>query len=205
MINTNSYHICSSDVALDHLALRPVSTFFTVPPPSTDAMIVTRLSRLLPGVVALCPRLPRRPFGHLLGLSVLLAALSLLSSIPSCRCDDGGYRVQHNVWYNGLFISGIAVDEQSGDVFFSDAAGNRVIHQSANGSAARRVPVRLLLAHAAGVLQCDADAIRGRLDNAIELACSMCRAGSMTCGFHKPLPSFPAPPSLSVRLVTSCT
>ena len=45
-----------------------------------------------------------------------------------------GARVQHNVWYSGLFISGIAVDEASGDVFFSDAAGNRVVHQSANGT-----------------------------------------------------------------------
>ena len=38
------------------------------------------------------------------------------------------------MWYNGLFISGIAVDEASGDVFFSDAAGNRVVHQARNGS-----------------------------------------------------------------------
>jgi len=38
------------------------------------------------------------------------------------------------VWYSGLFISGIAVDELTGDVYFSDAAGNRVVRQSANGS-----------------------------------------------------------------------
>ena len=38
------------------------------------------------------------------------------------------------MWYNGLFISGIAVDEVSGHVFFSDAAGNRIIHQARNGS-----------------------------------------------------------------------
>ena len=38
------------------------------------------------------------------------------------------------MWYTGLFISGIAVDEQSGDVFFSDAAANRVVRQSSNGT-----------------------------------------------------------------------
>ena len=38
------------------------------------------------------------------------------------------------MWYNGLFISGIAVDDSTGDVFFSDAAGIRVIRQSSNGT-----------------------------------------------------------------------
>ena len=38
------------------------------------------------------------------------------------------------MWYSGLFISGIAVDEASGDVYFSDAAGNRVVQQSQNGT-----------------------------------------------------------------------
>ena len=43
-------------------------------------------------------------------------------------------RYQHNVWYNGLFISGLAVDESTGDVYFSDAAQNRIVHQSKNGT-----------------------------------------------------------------------
>ena len=64
---------------------------------------------------------------------LLLLVLSLLSIVPS-PCLSARPRQQHNVWYNGLFISGIAVDERTGDVFFSDAAGNRIIHQSRNGS-----------------------------------------------------------------------
>ena len=67
-------------------------------------------------------------------LVVLLLLAPLLARVTLCRCDSSGSRVQHNVWYSGLFISGIAVDEASGDVFFSDAAGNRVVHQSANGT-----------------------------------------------------------------------
>ena len=63
----------------------------------------------------------------------LLLLLSLLCVTPSL-CLSPSFRQQHNVWYNGLFISGIAVDEASGDVFFSDAAGNRVVHQARNGS-----------------------------------------------------------------------
>ena len=63
----------------------------------------------------------------------LLLLVSLLCVDPS-RCLFIRPRQQHNVWYNGLFISGIAVDEASGDVFFSDAAGNRVVHQARNGS-----------------------------------------------------------------------
>ena len=57
--------------------------------------------------------------------------LWLLSLISCCACV--GYRQQHNVWYNGLFVSGIAVDESTGDVFFSDAAANRVVRQSVHG------------------------------------------------------------------------
>ena len=61
-----------------------------------------------------------------------LALSLLLCAIPPCSCV--GSRQQHNVWYNGLQITDIAVDEASGDVFFSDAAGNRVVRQAANGS-----------------------------------------------------------------------
>ena len=74
---------------------------------------------------SLCPHLR-----HLLAL-----LLSLLAAVPSFLCD--AYvrpRQLHNVWYSGLFISGIAVDEASGDVYFSDAAGNRVIRQAKNGT-----------------------------------------------------------------------
>ena len=63
---------------------------------------------------------------------VLVLLLSLVCVGPAA-CQSIPHQ-QHNVWYNGLFISGIAVDESTGDVFFSDAAGNRVVHQSRNGS-----------------------------------------------------------------------
>ena len=63
-------------------------------------------------------------------LAILLVALVCLPA----GCLSISSRQQHNVWYNGLFISGIAVDESSGDVFFSDAAANRVVRQSANGT-----------------------------------------------------------------------
>ena len=66
---------------------------------------------------------------------LLLILLSVLLPVPPCLCGDDGPTVElHNVWYSGLFISGIAVDEASGDVYFSDAAGNRVVHQSENGT-----------------------------------------------------------------------
>ena len=65
---------------------------------------------------------------------VLVLLLSLLCFVPHCLSESALRRQQHNVWYSGLFISGIAVDESSGDVFFSDAAGNRVVHQLANGT-----------------------------------------------------------------------
>ena len=68
-----------------------------------------------------------------LRLCYLLLLLLLLCLAP-LPCLSARPRQQHNVWYNGLFISGIAVDEASGDVFFSDAAGNRVVHQARNGS-----------------------------------------------------------------------
>ena len=64
--------------------------------------------------------------------TLLLMLLLLLCCIPSCL--SVGSRQQHNVWFNGLMITGIAVDESSGDVYFSDATGNRVVHQSANGT-----------------------------------------------------------------------
>ena len=64
--------------------------------------------------------------------AVLLLLATLLCACPIV--SSYGYRRQlHNVWYNGLLIGGVAVDEDSGDVFFSDAVGNRVIHQSAQG------------------------------------------------------------------------
>ena len=79
----------------------------------------------------LCPR-------RLYFLSAPCAILLLIVAVCFVpRCRSVGSHQQHNVWYNGLFISGIAVDESSGDVFFSDAAGNRVVHQLANGSVVR--------------------------------------------------------------------
>ena len=60
--------------------------------------------------------------------------LLLLCAAPRCLSLPSGSRQQHNVWYSGLFISGIAVDESTGDVFFSDAAANRVVRQSVNGT-----------------------------------------------------------------------
>ena len=86
------------------------------------------------------PSPPHRSLGHTVVIRrhpstfpypLLLALLLCLAPLP-CLCAT--LRQQHNVWYNGLFISGIAVDEASGDVFFSDAAGNRVVHQARNGS-----------------------------------------------------------------------
>ena len=79
-------------------------------------------------------RVPRPARSRLpcLVLRPLLLLLSLLCALTLCASD--GPRQQHNVWYNGLFISGIAVNEASGDVFFSDAASNRVVHQARNGS-----------------------------------------------------------------------
>ena len=77
-------------------------------------------SRLLPLLRLLLP----------LAALICLLPQSYLSDVPPAR-------QQHNVWYNGLQITGIAVDEQTGDVFFSDAAGNRVIHQTRNGSLVR--------------------------------------------------------------------
>ena len=80
-----------------------------------------------------CPRLPSLRLGSVV---LLLLPLLLLSQCPvtPCLSLSGDARQQHNVWYNGLFISGIAVDEASGDVHFSDAAANRVVRQSANGT-----------------------------------------------------------------------
>ena len=69
---------------------------------------------------------------HLAIARLLLLLLALLCALPPARSAD--VRQQHNVWYNGLQITGIAVDESSGDVFFSDAANNRVVRQAANGS-----------------------------------------------------------------------
>ena len=66
-------------------------------------------------------------------LLLLLLLLSIVCVLPHSASAVGS-RQQHNVWYNGLFISGIAVDEASGDVFFSDAAANRVVRQSSNGT-----------------------------------------------------------------------
>ena len=63
----------------------------------------------------------------------LLVSLCLLCLLASC-CPATSARQQHNVWYNGLQVMGIAVDEQTGDVFFSDAAANRVVHQTRNAS-----------------------------------------------------------------------
>ena len=65
-------------------------------------------------------------------LRYLLILLLLVHAAPYCL--SVGSRQQYNVWYNGLWISGIAVVESSGDVFFSDAAGRRVVHQSAEGA-----------------------------------------------------------------------
>ena len=66
-------------------------------------------------------------------LRFLLLAL-LLCVAPPPFCLSAGMRQQMNVWYNGLMITGIAVDEASGDVFFSDAANRRVVHQSIDGT-----------------------------------------------------------------------
>ena len=63
---------------------------------------------------------------------LVLVLLWLLCAVPPCL--SVGSRQQHNVWYNGLQITGIAVDEASGDVFFSDAAANRVLRQAADGA-----------------------------------------------------------------------
>ena len=62
-------------------------------------------------------------------------SLSLLCLLCffSYYCLATRARQQHNVWYNGLHITGIAVDEATGDVFFSDAAGDRVVHQTNDG------------------------------------------------------------------------
>ena len=76
----------------------------------------------------------RQPFHLCLSCSFCcLLLLLVLCGAPS-HSQPARPRQKHNVWYNGLFISGIAVDEASGDVFFSDAAGNRVVHQARNGS-----------------------------------------------------------------------
>ena len=64
--------------------------------------------------------------------SLFILLLALLCALPSHV--SAADRQQHNVWFNDLFISGIAVDESSDDVFFSDAASNRVVRQSANGA-----------------------------------------------------------------------
>ena len=63
----------------------------------------------------------------------LVAVCCVLSSLVG-RCLCIGSRQQLNVWYSGLMITGIAVNEANGDVFFSDAAGRRVVHQSVNGT-----------------------------------------------------------------------
>ena len=85
------------------------------------------------GLFRLHPSRPSHP--RLRCLLTLLLLLSVLAAVPSSVCAaDGGRRQQHNVWYSGLFISGIAVDEASGDVYFSDAAGNRVVRQAENGT-----------------------------------------------------------------------
>ena len=64
-------------------------------------------------------------------LVLLLVALLYAARLP-VLCDplDPQWHYQHNVWYNGLQITGIAVDEATGDIFFSDAASNRVVHQT---------------------------------------------------------------------------
>ena len=78
-----------------------------------------------------CVRRPARSRLRRIVFHCLLLLVSLACVLP--LCVSTGSRQQHNVWYNGLFISGIAVDERTGDVFFSDAAGNRIIHQSRTG------------------------------------------------------------------------
>ena len=91
-----------------------------IPPPIPSTAAVEG------GCVASCDVRPR-------GLHCLLVLLllSLLCSLPRCL---GSRQQRHSVWYNGLMITGIAVDEATGDVFFSDAVANRVIHQSVNGT-----------------------------------------------------------------------
>ena len=78
------------------------------------------------------PSLPSLASAALFLRCLVLVLLSLLCSVPPCL--SVGSRQQHNVWYNGLQITGIAVDEASGDVFFSDAAANRVLRQAADGA-----------------------------------------------------------------------
>ena len=40
---------------------------------------------------------------------------------------------QHNLWYYALHVTGLAVDDVSGDVYMSDSYKNRIIRQSAQG------------------------------------------------------------------------
>ena len=43
-------------------------------------------------------------------------------------------RQQHNVWFSGgCYVSGLVVNESTGDVFWSDAAANHVVQQRRNG------------------------------------------------------------------------
>ena len=99
-----------------------------------------------------CPFLPTahfplaqpavRPCGPLSRYQLPLRCLLLLVLLLCTRtphCQSSGLRQQRNVWYNGLQITGIAVDESTGDVFFSDAANNRVVHQTRDGTRGARV------------------------------------------------------------------
>ena len=112
---------CTSPISLSLLA---PSSFHSN---HTEGMCAPHL--LPPALSFLPPPCPH--YGRLVLLLVMLLAPLFA---PVVRGQEPEYRELHNVWYNGLFISGIAVDESTGDVFFSDAAANRVVRQSANGT-----------------------------------------------------------------------
>ena len=79
--------------------------------------------------------LPARPPVLSLAIVGLLLLFMLLSlCMLASQAAPAVSRYQHNIWYNGLFISGIAVNDTTGDVFYSDSAGNRIIRQAANGT-----------------------------------------------------------------------
>ena len=82
------------------------------------------------------PLLALQPCLPLLLLFVALHVLPLFLSFPFLVPVSAlpPSPPQHNVWYFALHVTGIAVDELSGDVYMSDANKHRIIRQSSGGT-----------------------------------------------------------------------
>ena len=73
------------------------------------------------------------PYRPRLCLLLLVLLLSRVSSTIHFASATSSSPPQYNLWYFALHVTGIVVDEQSGEVYMSDANRNRIIRASSRG------------------------------------------------------------------------